>query len=71
MIAFRDDLQILRGLAVTFVFLYHLKVLGFENGYLGVDLFFVLSGFLITHLLLAEQKTLNKINKKNSIYDVF
>ena len=47
---YRDDLQILRGMAVLFVFLYHLKVLGFENGYLGVDLFFVLSGFLMATL---------------------
>ena len=47
---YRDDLQILRGMAVLFVFLYHLKVFGFENGYLGVDLFFVLSGFLIATL---------------------
>ena len=46
----RVDLQILRGTAVLFVFLYHLKVFGFENGYLGVDLFFVLSGFLMATL---------------------
>ncbi len=47
---YRNDLQMLRGMAVLFVFLYHLKVLGFENGYLGVDLFFVLSGFLMATL---------------------
>ena len=47
---YRDDLQMLRGMAVLFVFLYHLKVRGFENGYLGVDLFFVLSGFLMATL---------------------
>jgi len=54
MIKFREDLQILRGFAVTIVVLYHLKVFGFNNGYLGVDLFFVLSGYLMTRL---SQKT--------------
>ena len=63
MIAFRDDLQILRGLAVTFVFLYHLKVLGFENGYLGVDLFFVLSGFLMA-LLTEKDNAIEFYNRR-------
>jgi peptidoglycan/LPS O-acetylase OafA/YrhL len=43
-----------RGVAVLLVFLFHLQVFGFAAGYLGVDIFFVLSGFLITSLLLAE-----------------
>src|SRR5436309_10919768 len=47
-----------RGMAVLLVFLFHLQVFGFRAGYLGVDIFFVLSGFLITSLLLSEvQKT--------------
>jgi len=63
LIAFRDDLQILRGLAITFVFLYHLKVHGFENGYLGVDLFFVLSGFLMA-LLTEKDNVLEFYNRR-------
>ena len=48
--AYRADLQILRGVSVLLVFLYHLKIPGFQNGLLGVDIFFVLSGFLMATL---------------------
>lgn len=51
---FRTDIQALRGLAVSIVLLYHAKLGIFENGYLGVDIFFVISGFLITHLIKTE-----------------
>src|SRR5436190_24299694 len=44
----------LRAVAVVMVLLFHLGVPGMEAGYLGVDVFFVLSGFLITSLLIAE-----------------
>ena len=44
----------LRGLAVAAVVAYHLGFSWASGGYLGVDLFFVLSGFLITSLLLEE-----------------
>ena len=48
---FRSDIQIMRGFAVLIVLLYHLQIKGFENGYLGVDIFFVLSGYLMAHLI--------------------
>ncbi len=44
----------LRGVAVAAVVAYHLQLGWASGGYLGVDLFFVLSGFLITTLLLEE-----------------
>ncbi len=44
----------LRGLAITAVVLFHAGVAPARGGFLGVDLFFVLSGFLITSLLLAD-----------------
>ena len=45
----------LRGVAIIMVMLFHARVPGFSGGYLGVDVFFVLSGFLITSILLEEQ----------------
>lgn len=47
----RVDIQALRGLAVLMVVLYHTKIGGLQGGYLGVDVFFVISGFLITTLV--------------------
>lgn len=45
----------LRTLAILGVVLYHLHVPGFTGGFVGVNVFFVLSGYLITSLLLKEQ----------------
>lgn len=44
----------MRGLAALAVLAYHTRLPGFASGSLGVDVFFVLSGFLITGLMLAE-----------------
>jgi peptidoglycan/LPS O-acetylase OafA/YrhL len=45
----------LRGIAVFLVMMFHFQVPGFRNGYFGVDIFFVLSGFLITKILLRKR----------------
>ena len=49
--AFRKDIQALRGLAVLLVVLHHAKLEFLRSGYLGVDIFFVISGYLITGLV--------------------
>ena len=52
----------LRGVAVLAVIGYHYDMLHLSGGFLGVDLFFVLSGFLITSLLVNEHRSSDNIN---------
>lgn len=51
---FRQDIEGLRGLAILAVVLFHIGFRLTPGGFLGVDVFFVLSGFLITGILLRE-----------------
>lgn len=51
---FRPDIEGLRGIAILLVVAYHAGIRGFAGGYVGVDVFFVLSGYLITGLLVQE-----------------
>lgn len=53
----RRDIQGLRAIAVALVLLYHLSPEALPGGYIGVDVFFVISGFLITGQLLREAET--------------
>ena len=50
-VAYRPDIDGLRALAVLAVIFYHAGVRGFTGGYVGVDVFFVISGYLITQFL--------------------
>jgi peptidoglycan/LPS O-acetylase OafA/YrhL len=59
MIDYRKDIDSLRALAVIGVLLFHLDIPFITGGYVGVDVFFVISGYLITNILL------NALSSKN------
>jgi peptidoglycan/LPS O-acetylase OafA/YrhL len=58
---FRPDVEGLRGIAVLIVVLFHAGLAGVVGGFIGVDVFFVISGFLITGLLLREHERTGRI----------
>jgi len=59
---FRPDIEGLRAVAILLVVLDHAHVPGMSGGYVGVDVFFVISGFLITSLLLRELEATGSIS---------
>jgi peptidoglycan/LPS O-acetylase OafA/YrhL len=58
----RDDIQGLRAIAVLLVIFAHVGIFGFAGGWIGVDVFFVISGYLITSLLLREYAKTNDVS---------
>ncbi len=60
--ALRSDIQGLRGVAVLLVVVYHYWPGLLPGGYVGVDVFFLLSGFLITRLLLLEVERSGRVD---------
>lgn len=51
---YKNQIDGLRALAVISVIFFHADVVGFSGGYVGVDIFFVISGYLITSLILQQ-----------------
>lgn len=59
---YRNEIDSLRGISILLVILFHCKIDLFKWGYIGVDIFFVISGFLITKIIQ------NNIYKQNFFY---
>ncbi|MFT4197930.1 MAG: acyltransferase family protein [Pseudoxanthomonas sp.] len=57
---FRDDINGLRAWAVVAVILFHFGVPGFSGGFVGVDVFFVISGFLMTGIIVKHLRTIGQ-----------
>ena len=65
---FRPDIQVMRGIAVLSVVLFHFRENIFSTGYLGVDVFFVISGFVVTPLLVRIFE--NQNSKRNIVQNL-
>lgn len=63
-VKFRSDIEGLRGIAVLFVVAFHAFPKKFTGGFIGVDIFFVISGFLISSIIFNEISN-NSFNFKN------
>lgn len=65
-IKFREDINGLRAWAVFAVLLYHFSLIGLPGGYAGVDIFFVISGYLMTSIIVKDYE-----NNRFSIADFY
>lgn len=63
---FRYDINGLRAYAVILVVLFHFQILGFSAGFIGVDIFFVISGYLMTKIIIDQI-----MNEKFSIWKFY
>ena len=61
-LSFKRQIVSLRALSVLSVFFFHLDFEYFKNGYLGVDIFFLISGYVITQSLVKNWNS-NKLHK--------
>lgn len=70
--SFRTDVAGIRGIAVMLVVLCHFEIPGFGGGFIGPDVFFVLSGYLITGLLVKEySRNTSEITGRGSLLVAF
>jgi peptidoglycan/LPS O-acetylase OafA/YrhL len=61
---YEPSLDGIRAFSVIAVMLYHADIAWLPGGFLGVEIFFVVSGFLITSLLIEERESTQRINLK-------
>lgn len=66
---FRKDINGLRAVAVIAVVLFHFGVIGFSGGFVGVDIFFVISGFLMTGIV--ARGFAKQASRKFSLFDFY
>jgi len=62
---YKNHIQSLRAISVLLVYFYHLKIDFFQKGFLGVDIFFVISGFVITQSIYSDYLKTKKIDLIN------
>lgn len=65
LLKYSPELDGLRGAAILSVMAYHAQAPFLKGGFIGVDVFFVLSGFLITSLLVSEYDNYRSVNLKH------
>ncbi|MFV9972679.1 MAG: acyltransferase family protein [Francisella endosymbiont of Hyalomma asiaticum] len=63
-IKYRKDIDGLRAFAVLSVIFFHLNVSWIKSGFLGVDIFFIISGYLITSIIIRDLQN-NSFSLKN------
>lgn len=66
---FRSDINGLRAIAVIAVVLFHFKLQGFSGGFVGVDIFFVISGYLMTGIIIKGIESSS--SKKFNIFEFY
>lgn len=68
---FRYDINSLRAWAVIAVVLYHFEIQGFSSGFVGVDVFFVISGYLMTRILVRGHETSAHEGKRFNVLNFY
>jgi len=56
-LAYRADINGLKAIAILLIVFFHAELKGFQGGFIGVDVFFVISGYLITSIIFGEIQT--------------